>query len=106
MSLRVIGDLVATAQDVVNEVRVLRRPVADEEEDGLETVAVEDVENGGCVLGMRAVIDGEKRRFAAGGLAFHQRAEKRAARHQRADDDDHERDAEDHRRPRPMPEAR
>jgi hypothetical protein len=61
MSLRVIADLVAARDDFAHEIRVPRGTLADEEKDGLQAMTVEDVENRGRVLRVRAVVDGEQR---------------------------------------------
>jgi hypothetical protein len=61
MSLRVIADLMAARDDFAHESGMPRGTLADEEKDGLQAMTVEDVEDRGRVLRVRAVVDGEQR---------------------------------------------
>ena len=50
---------VAARDDLSAQIGVVRRPLADAEEGGFRTVAVEEVEDRGCDRRRRAVIDGD-----------------------------------------------
>jgi hypothetical protein len=75
----VVSDLVPTSYDLTHQLRVPIRAFSNQKEDGFQAMTVEDLEDRGRVLRVRAIIDRQQRMLAARRLTLNQRTEPRTA---------------------------